>query len=266
MSVYAKEKPEFLKESINSMLNQTVQPDEIVLVKDGELTEPLEKVIRFFAEKESTIKVVSLPQNVGLGQALNAGLEFCSHELVARMDTDDIAAADRCEKLLRQFIENEKLGIVGSAVAEFSHHADRIDSYRRMPTTHDEIVAFAKRRNPFNHPTVMFKQSIVRKAGGYQHCPFFEDYDLWVRMIMIGTECLNIDEPLVLMRTSAGLYQRRGGVSYLRHMLRFRWKLWKNGFITVAQLLVSVTIHGLVALMPNRVRAFVYRRFLRSAH
>lgn len=264
MSVYAKEQPGSLKASIHSMLSQTIRPSEIILVKDGKLTKPLDEVIRFFEEKEPIIKVISLSENLGLGKALNTGIQYCKNDLVARMDTDDIAMPDRCEKQLRKFMENDKLGVVGSAVAEFADQIDSINSYRRLPTAHNDIVEFAKKRNPFNHPTVMFKKSIALKAGGYQHCPFFEDYDLWIRMIKIGTECANIDEPLVYMRTSSGLFQRRGGYSYMRHMINFRSKMRKLGFITNGQFLVTVFLHGLVSLLPNHFRVFVYRRFLRT--
>ena len=115
MSVYHKEKPEYLRDSINSMLNQTIKPDEIVLVKDGQLTEALDEVIYEYID-DPILNVVELKENVGLGKALNIGLTECRNEIVARMDTDDLSKPDRCEKQILILTENKEISLIGSAV------------------------------------------------------------------------------------------------------------------------------------------------------
>ena len=263
MSVYKKEIPKYLYESLISMLNQTIKPAEIVLVKDGELTQELEDVLEQF-KNEPIIKIVSLSENKGLGEALNIGLENCNYELVARMDTDDISRSDRCEKQLEMFNKNRLLSIVSSTVAEFSTDIDNINSLKRLPTKHEDIIKFSKKRNPFNHPAVMFKKSVVQKSGGYKHFQFFEDYYLWVRMIMSGAYCANINEPLVYMRANSNMYKRRGGITYLKCIAKFRWHLKIIGFTKIDEFLLSLIGQSIVAIFPNKTRMLFYRKFLRK--
>ncbi|WP_110114928.1 glycosyltransferase [Bacillus sp. CGMCC 1.16541] len=263
MSVYYKENPVFLRESVQSILNQTIKPFEIIIVKDGELTKELDNVILEF-EENSLIKIISLKENKGLGEALNVGLNYCSSELVARMDTDDISMKDRCEKQLRLFDQNKSLSIISSAVAEFEEDVNSIHSIKKIPITHEEIIRFSKKRNPFNHPAVMYKKSAVLRAGGYKHFSLYEDYYLWVRMIMDGAVCANIDEPLVYMRANENMYKRRGGFNYFKNTLNFKWHLVKLGFYTKFDFVMSALPHAIVSLLPNKARIIVYNKFLRS--
>ena len=106
LSVYKKEHPTYLKQSLDSLFAQTLPPDEIVLVKDGPLTPELEAVVTEYQSRYPMLKVVPLPQNQGLGKALNEGLKHCSYELVARMDTDDIAKPERFERQMQVFREH----------------------------------------------------------------------------------------------------------------------------------------------------------------
>jgi glycosyltransferase involved in cell wall biosynthesis len=263
MSVYYKEKPAYLRESIKSMLNQTIRPFEIVIVKDGELTKELDNVLSEFQDDE-IIKIITLKENRGLGEALNVGLNNCSSELIARMDTDDISRKDRCEQQLMLFNQNKSLSIISSSVAEFDEDINKIKSFKHLPTIHEEIISFSKKRNPFNHPAVMFKKSEVEKAGGYIDFPFFEDYYLWVRMITQGANCANVKEPLVYMRANSGLYKRRGGVSYFKCIINFSLELKKIGFYSFTDFIISTLTKGSVALMPNLARRMVYKIFLRE--
>jgi glycosyltransferase involved in cell wall biosynthesis len=263
MSVYYKEKSEYLRESVVSMLKQTIAPDEIILVKDGPLTDDLEKVIDEFKNYD-IFKIVSIEQNVGFGKALNIGLNECRNELVARMDTDDISREDRCEKQLNLFIENELVSIVSSAIAEFDKGVNNINSIKRLPTKHQDIVKFSKKRNPFNHPAVMYKKSEVIKAGGYKHFTLFEDYYLWARMILNGAVCCNIDEPLVYMRANENMYKRRGGISYFKCILKFKWHMLRIGFYSWTDFIISTLTQGALSLLPNRLRIIIYKELLRE--
>ena len=167
MSLYIKEDPAFLRQAVDSMLAQTVKPDEIVIVEDGLLTEELYAVLKAYTEAEPELfHIVKSEKNIGLGLALNLGLKECRNELVARMDTDDISKADRCEKQLAMFTEDPELAIVGAYVDEFHDAPEQVVSTRAVPQTHEEIYQFAKKRSAFNHPAVMYRKSKVLEFGG----------------------------------------------------------------------------------------------------
>ncbi|AIQ37495.1 hypothetical protein R50345_24410 [Paenibacillus sp. FSL R5-0345] len=263
MSLYYKENACYLRESIDSMLNQSLKPDEIIIVKDGELTSSLEEVLSEYAN-EPCIKIVALKKNLGLGEALNIGMTHCKNELIARMDTDDISRRDRCEKQVKMFMVNELLSVVSCSVMEFEEDINHIKSIKRLPITHESIVKFAKKRNPFNHPAVMYKKSVIDLVGGYKHFELFEDYYLWARIIMNGAICGNIYEPLLYMRANKDMYKRRGGYSYLKCIINFKWHLKKLGFYTLYDFIISAIMQGTVAMFPNRLRMIFYKKFLRN--
>jgi glycosyltransferase involved in cell wall biosynthesis len=263
MSVYYKERPEYLRDSILSMLQQSVLPDEIVLIKDGPLTSDLDSVLNEF-QNNKIIKIISLDQNVGLGKALNIGLEKCSNELIARMDTDDISIKNRCEKQLKIFNENSEISVVGSAVEEFIDQPNNIVAYKEVKIGNDEIKKQIKYRNPIIHPTVMFKKADVLKAGNYEHWFLNEDYFLWVRMVQKGFVFTNINEPLVKMRINDDTYLRRGGWQYfITQKYLFDYML-KNNLINFADYIYNNAVRFVVRLMvPNKVRKFLYLQIVR---
>ena len=170
MSLYKKEQSEFFRLALDSMINQTLKPDEIVLVEDGPLTPDLYAVIDEYTGKYPDLfTIVKNETNLGLGLALNEGLKVCRNELVARMDTDDISKPTRCEKQVKRFMEKPDLSIVGAHIDEFSGDKSNVISQRKVPTTSTAIYDFAKRRSAFNHPAVMYKKSAVLKNGGYSN-------------------------------------------------------------------------------------------------
>ena len=265
MSVYYKENPEFLRQSIYSMIDQTVQTDNFILVCDGPLTEELDEVIACFSEKYPTIfNVIRLKVNQGLGHALNVGLRHCKNELVARMDSDDISVRERCSMQMRKFAENPELTVVSGTVKEFMGSAEHITAVKILPEQHEDIYEYAKMRCPFNHPAVMFKKSDVIKAGSYMDFHGFEDYYLWLRMLSGGMKGYNLSEVLVYMRVGNGMYARRGGVSYLKDMAEFRKIMLNSGYINLLEFLASVIVRGIVILMPANLRKTVYSVFLRK--
>ena len=264
MSVYHKEKPNYLRESILSMLYQSIVPDEIVLIKDGPLTDQLEKVLDEFKENH-IMKVISINENVGLGIALNIGLSNCKNELIARMDTDDIADIDRCKKQLDLFRKDKNLSVVGTAIEEFMDYPDPHISYKRVKTENDEIRKQLKYRNPIAHPSVMFKKNDVIIAGNYKHWIFNEDYYLWIRMVQHGFTFQNINEPLVKMRVNNETYLRRGGWDYYITQRDLFGYMLKNNLINEFEYLFNNIISfGTRVLMTNKMRKFVYVRILRS--
>ena len=170
LSVYINEKPEFLKIALDSMLNQTVKPSEIVLIKDGPLTDKLNILIDYYYhEYPGIFNIIDSSKNIGLGAALRLGTFNCHYELVARMDSDDISLPTRCEKQLAEFNKDSNLDIVGTMSSDFIDKADNIISTRIVPIYQSDIYEFAKRRSPFNHISVMFKKSSVLKCGLQSH-------------------------------------------------------------------------------------------------
>ena len=175
MSVYQKENPDFLRKSLNSVLiEQNHKPDELVLVEDGPLTEELYQTIQDFKETFPEMKVLPLKENVGLGEALHRGVEACSYDWIARMDTDDIATPDRFQQQVDYIEQHPQLDVLGGNIIEFDTEPDQIVAEKQMPLSHEEIIKRLQRRNPFCHMTVFFKKSSVLKAGNYKPLHAYE--------------------------------------------------------------------------------------------
>lgn len=265
ISIYSKEQPQYLKESLDSIFGQTLPPTEIVMVCDGVLTEKLDEMIEDYSQQHAELKIVHLPKNGGLGNALREGLKHCSFEIIARMDTDDICKPNRFEKQIKYMQEHPDIDVVGSWIDEFLYNSSNVVSIRRLPADHDDIYAFGKKRNPMNHPTVMFRRSAVEKAGGYRHFLLFEDYDLWVRMLLNGARFHNLQESLIYFRMSNDFFYRRGGLSYLRSEIRLQHVLRQLHYISWGQMALNILIRTTMRCIPNSWRQKAYFSFLRKA-
>lgn len=264
MSVYKKEQAEHLRESIQSMVNQTLKSDNFVLVCDGRLTEELNLVIKEFQIKYPQIfQIIRLKQNRGLGNALQKGLLFCKHELVARMDSDDISKTNRCEKQVEIF-NTRKVDIVSGTIEEFQKIPGDRKIYRVVPEKQKDIVAYARHRNPFNHPCVMFRKTAVEQAGGYQPFYLLEDYYLWVRMLINGATAYNIQENLLYMRAGEGMYHRRGGIEYFKSLFRLYNYMRNRKFCSDFDFCVIVGGYFVMCILPERIREKIYLRKLRG--
>ena len=263
LSIYYKESALFLRESLDSLFSQTVCPDEVILVKDGPIGDELDNVIDSYVTRYPYLKVLSLVTNRGLGKALNEGLKYCSHELVARMDTDDIAMPERFEKQLAVFKKYPDIDVVGAWINEFEDNVSNIKSVRKLPELPDDIRQFAKRRNPINHPVVMFRKSAVLAAGGYRHFPLFEDYYLWIRMLMNGAKFYNIQESLLYFRFSPEMFKRRGGWKYMINELHFLQMMRQMHFISFSQFMQNLFVRFSIRLIPNSLRAIIYTKLIR---
>lgn len=266
MSVYYKEKPEYLSLSIESMLNQTVKPDEFIIVKDGSLTTELDEVINnFVTAYPEMFNIIVNETNLGLGPALAKGIENSKNELIARMDSDDYAVSTRCERQLDKFREDPKLGMVGSYEAEFVDTVDNVISIHRVPSENDEIERFMHRRCSVLHPTVMYKKSAVLKSGNYQSVLLYEDYDLFARMLLeYHIKSYNIPEPLYYIRTSEDFFKRRGGIKYAKTVLKFKWGQYRKGYMSSMDFCISGLGQAFVCVLPNSLRKSFYMKFLRK--
>ena len=265
MSLYIKEKPEFLTLAIDSMLNQSVKPDEIIIVEDGSLSDELYAIVNDYKSKYPEVfTIVVNEKNIGLGLALNEGLKVSRNNLVARMDTDDISKTDRCKKQLKVFEDDPELAIVGSWVDEFNEDINIIISTRCVPETSEEIYEFAKKRSAFNHPAVMYKKDIVLSYGGYADLRRNQDVDLFGRMLFGGCKAYNIQEALLFFRSNIDLSKRRKSWENTKSYIQTIKKFWKMGYSSYGNYLSVKIAQTIMFLLPARLQNWVYKHFLRK--
>ena len=265
LSLYYKENPIFLRQSLDSVFSQTLPPDEVVLVEDGPLTEELYAVVREYSQDHPEMKVVSLPKNAGLGRALNEGLKHCSHELVARMDTDDIALPDRFEKQISYMTAHPECDLLGGQIDEFMEDESEIRCSRIVPCTHEKIIERLKSRSPFNHMSVVMLRSRVIAVGNYLDWHFHEDYFLWIRMAVAGYSFANLPDTLVNVRTGKGMYQRRGGWKYFKDGAALQKYMLDHNMISPLRYVFNISVRFVThVLMPGKVKLIFYQKFLRK--
>ena len=265
MSVYDRERPEFLYESMESILKQTLPTNDFVLVCDGLLNAGLDAVIQQMQDRfGAVLNVVRLEKNSGLGNALNIGLRYCKNELVARMDSDDISYPERCERQVRVFRQFPELSVCSGAVEEFSSSVEQVEARRVPPETQEEIIRFARRRNPFNHPCVMYRKSAVEAVGSYQDFYLLEDYYLWIRLLLRGYKGYNIQSPILHMRAGSGMYRRRAGKKYAQSQRKLFRYMYEQGFITAGQYVRSCVVRSCSSLAPNWLRSRAFKLILRK--
>lgn len=264
MSVYIKEKPEYFKAAMDSILAQTYPVDEIMLIQDGPLTEELYKLIEYYQSvAPQVIRTFAFEQNRQLGRALAKGVELCRNELVARMDTDDIAMPERIAKQVAYMEAHPEVHVLGGAIREFNDEGTT-DRVKYMPQTQEEILNYVKNRNPLNHMTVMFRRSAILEVGNYQHFPYLEDYSLWSRMLSKGYQIRNIEDVIVRARTSMALVRRRSGWKYFKDFAKLRKFQHKLGLTTVLEYMISMAGTFVVLMQPGFVKELAYKKVLRK--
>lgn len=266
MSVYYKENPQYLKQSIDSMLNQTIKPDEFIIVKDGPLTDELDNAIDGYVKNYSDLfSIVSLKENKGLGIALREGTKISRNELIARMDSDDISLPTRCEKQLEIFNKNKELAVVGTNMTEFINEETNIISKRIVPEKDEEIKKYLKKRCPLNHVTVMYKKTKIINAGNYIEWHYNEDYYLWIRLYLNGENFYNIQENLVNVRVGKEMYRRRGGLKYFKSEKKIQDYMLKNKVIGVVTYTDNIIKRLIIqVLMPNSLRSIIFKKLARK--
>ncbi len=264
MCVYEKDNPDWFKVAVDSILNQTAPPDEVVLVVDGPVPEELDCLIREY-EKEPSFRVIRLEKNMGHGEARRIGLDACSYGLVALMDADDISVPNRFEKQLEMFPKDEELVIVGGNISEFIDAPDNVVAERMVPQRDEEIKTYMKKRCPMNQVTVMFRKDAVDAVGGYIDWYCEEDYYLWIRLALAERKFANLQENLVNVRIGADMYHRRGGMKYFLSEAKLQKYMLKHKVIGLGTYLSNV-IQRLIlqVLMPNRLRGWVFQNLARK--
>ena len=264
MCVYGRDNPAWFKTAVDSILNQTCAPDEVVLVVDGPVPDILGEIISEY-EKRDDFKVIRFETNQGHGNARRTGLENCTNEIVALMDADDISVPDRFEKQIKEFARDEKLNIVGGNIIEFIDEPANAVGKRAVYSSDEEIKLDMKNRCPMNQMTVMFKRSSVEKVGGYIDWFCDEDYYLWLRMALADMKFKNIPETLVYARVGKEMYQRRGGVKYFKSEAKLQGFMLRNKIISFPKYIVNINKRLIVqVLLPNKLRGWVFKKFARK--
>lgn len=265
MSCYKNDNPDFLRVAIKSSFSeQTLKPDEFLLIVDGPVPNSIEKVIfEFESEYKDIFKVYRLKENKGLGNALREGVLLCSYEYIVRMDSDDVSRKDRFEKLISYAKNNPEYSVIGSYTAEFENDVNCLTSVRVVKQEHKDIVEQSKHRSPVSHVSVLLKKEAVLNSGNYMDFPLYEDYYLWIRMIKANCLFYNIPDVLVYVRTDKNRYKRKGNKTYIKSTISFQKYLRKIRYISKKEYLINKNGRLLVAWLPAGVRKFIYIVLLR---
>ena len=266
MSVYYNDNPMAFDRALESITtNQSIEPDEIIIVCDGLLKKELDDILEKYRKAYLYIKVIKLPSNQGLGNALKIAVENASNELIARMDSDDVSASDRFEQQINYYLEHPETDVLGGDITEFVDIESNIIGTRKVPTTNNSIKEFMKKRCAMNHVSVMFKKQSVMNAGGYLDWFWNEDYYLWIRMQLNNAVFANTGTVLVNVRVGKEMYQRRGGLRYFLSEYRLQKLMLDNNMISTFTFVCNVMKRIIVQLLlPNTIRGWVFKTFARE--
>lgn len=264
MLVYFKADPDEFDMAINSMMTQTVEPDEFVLVCDGPLNKELDAVANKYTELYPDIfRVVRIEMKIGIGPCANRALSECRNEIIFRMDADDISVPNRCELELMEFIKDPTLDIVGGYIVEFEKGNEKNGLLREVPLKHEELLSYARRRIPFNNVTVALKRDRALAVGGFFSLARGEDYEMYCRMLINGARGKNIPKVLVRCRVNDEAYARRRKWSHTSSLINVRWQLYKRGFSSFWDFLIMSASHIAIMILPTRFTKWLYSRHLR---
>ena len=261
MSVYAGDDSKKFNRALESLYLNTVLPDQVVLVVDGHISKKLERVIEKYLSYDHFL-VVKLETNVGLAMALNEGLKHVTNPIVVRSDSDDYNCRDRFEKQVHLFRDNN-LDIVGGNIIEVDDSGGVV-AFRKVPLDSDAIKKSVSKRSPFNHVTVAFRLSAVVDVGGYPNIHLKEDYALWAMMISKGYGVANIGDVLVYVSGGRKMYERRGGIKYIKSEFELQKLLIKLGINSWPQAILIGFMRSFVFLLPSSLRGLFYIAFLRD--
>ena len=263
MSVYAGENAEFFAKSIESILAQTYPTDDFVIVADGELTPELDAVIEKYMKNEKYIRVVR-SEKCGVGMCANKGLKACRHEYIVKMDSDDIARADRCELSMRVFANHPEVDMVGAYITEFDSDTGREIAIKKTPIKNRDIHKYARRRNPFNNQTLCYKKHMAQRIGGYSNIKRCEDYEFVVNMLSAGAVGRNIPQSLVNYRVTKENYRRRRNLANTKAFISVRYRIWRKGFSHFTDFLIPCLGQLFIFVMPPKLTEVFYKKLLRD--
>lgn len=265
MSVYKNDNAAHFLTALRSMSRQTIPPDEIVLVVDGPIGERLEGTIAQFSKEYATLQVIRFAENRGHAAARQAGIDNANNELIAIMDSDDIALPNRMEMQLTFMAQHPEIDVLGGQIEEFIGEPSNVVGKRIVPTSSNDIKYYLRARCPMNLQTILCRKSAVLTVGGFQDWFCEEDYYLWIRLILAGKQMANLGATLCYVRVGIEMYQRRGGWKYFKSERGIQRYMWQHHLITYPRYCYNVFIRFLVQVaMPNKMRGWVFRTFARE--
>lgn len=263
MAVYGRDDPALFQRAVDSVVANSVRPDDFVLVLDGPVPDPLGDRIADF-QRRRVLRAIALERNQGLARALNRGLAEVRTEWVLRADADDLNLPDRFEAQARAIQDaGGELDLVGGAITEVDRDGTPI-AVRDVPTSETAIIRRVRWRNPFNHMTVAFRTSLARQAGGYPEIFLKEDYAFWATLLALGARCRNLDRVLVHATTGREMYQRRGGLRHAASEWSLQLHLHALGHKTLPSAVATGLFRAGGSCLPSRMRGWLYQRALRS--
>lgn len=262
ISVYKNDNPDHFLSAVKSLLNQTLKPHEVIILIDGSISEDMDRVVGELSQN-SLIRVVRLSKNIGRGQARDRAIKEAKYDLIAMMDADDISVEDRFQKQIEHYLKTDA-DVIGGYIEEFINSPGDLKSFRRVPLKHEEIVKFAKWRQPMNHPTIVFKREAYLKIGGYKNLRMLEDFDLFYRMIASGMIFVNIPDVLVQMRYSRAQQNRRSGFAYFREEYLVLKEMYKDDFLSSFEFIGNIVIRFSIRMLPLGFARLFYKSILRK--
>jgi glycosyltransferase involved in cell wall biosynthesis len=265
MSVYKNDNSDHFYQAIQSLVNQTVIPDEIIIVVDGPIPDNTNTILLNFKEENNNVIILRLEKNMGHGYARNIGLQNSSYNYVALMDSDDICVENRFELQLNFFKTNDDVSILGGTIEEFSNENEINLSKRKLPLLDKELKEYMKFRCPFNQMSVMFKKDHVLDAGGYIDWFCNEDYYLWIRMALKNYKFHNLDQTLLKVRTNENFYKRRGGFQYFKSEAKIQKLMLSKDIISLPIYIYNISIRFIIQVMfTDGMRKYFFKTFTRT--
>ena len=264
ISIYKNTKYFEFKKTLNSIYNQTLLPNELVIIVDGYITFDLYKLISLYVQKNIDVKIIKNNANIQLGLSLCKGVKICKSPLIIRVDSDDINSKSRFKTLINYYKKNKSADVIGSYLLEKYNGSKNKYFLKKVPLNHKDIIRFFNFRNSINHPTVLFKKKTIIKAGNYEKMDFFEDYLMWLKVKSIGGKFVNIPHSLVSSNFNKNYITRRHGKKYFLHYLNFIKIIYKKKLINKFFIFLNFFIRLFLINSPLRFKIFFYKNFLRK--
>ena len=262
MNVYISDSPIYFTQAMNSLLNQTKKPDEIIVIADGPISKELDIALNNFKDNQ-LIKIIKLEKNVGVGLARKKAISYTSFNIIAVMDSDDICVPDRFEKQIK-LLQDKEVGVVGGWIEEFNNEPMDKGKIRNTPTNHKEILSYGKWRNPINHVTLMFKKEAYDSVDGYSSDRYSEDWDLISRILVKGIVVKSIPEVLVHVRAGDAMIERRRNIKQFKAEIRLFIKMYSIGYLNLFELFGNTFVRVVLRMLPKFVTKYTYSRLLRK--
>lgn len=260
MSVYKNDKLKFLKESVQSILNQTFSQFDYYIAFDGPVASDIDNYITSIVD--SRIRLFRLVKNEGLANTLNYLLKIIlnnpDYQLIARMDADDISLSERFAKQLAFLSENPDIACVGCWYQEIDESGKHLAD-RKLPIDHASLKKRYYTRTPFAHSSVIYRRQLIEKSGLYPtDTVLMEDNVLWGKALKEGFRFANVPEYLLKFRKDKLFYIRRSGFYYGWNFINTKFIINKSLNLPVYYYIFTF-LKGVIKMMPSFILRNIYK-------